>query len=137
VTWSRFIGGPRVFALVGCLLDVCGPLIIPAILATKSAPNYMVEYGNQICSDISDASLDHNGKIEQSTATLFGAKLADLIFFNRILLTLPPPLNLDIHSGIERSAFDFATRAISIITSPIIHQSNRTELAPVTKILHA
>jgi hypothetical protein len=135
VTWSRFLGDPYVFALIGALLNVCGPLIIPAIVASKSAPNYMIEYGNQICSDFSDASVDHNGQIEHSTAANLGAKLENLTFFNHTLLSFPPPVNIDIHSGIERSAFDFATRAISIITSPIIPQSHRPQMLRVTKIL--
>jgi hypothetical protein len=116
-------------------MNVCGPLIIPGILASKSAPTYVVKYGNQMCSDVSDAPLDHDGQIEHCTAANFGAQLNDLTFFNHTLLSLPPNLNIDIHSGIERSAFDFATRAISIITSPIIPQSCRPELAFVNKIL--
>src|ERR1700733_14887592 len=135
VTWSRFMANPSVFVLVGHLVQICGSLILPAVVASKSAPNYMIEYGNQICSDLSDASLDDNGQVEDSAAAEFRTKLEELTSFTRILLPLPPRLNLDMHSGIERRAFDFATRAISIITSPIIAQSYRLDLACVTKIL--
>lgn len=132
---SRFVGSPYVFAIIGYLVQICGPLIIPALVASKSVPKYMVEYGNKICSDFSDTSLDRNGQVDHSTAAKFGAKLRDITAFNSSLLSLPPPLNLDIHSGMERIAFDFATRMISIITSPIIPQSYRPELVNEIKTL--
>lgn len=135
MTWSRFMGDHTVFVLVGHLVQICGSLILPAIVASKSAPNYMIEYGNQICSDLSDASLDDNGQVEDSAAAEFRTKLEELTSFIRSLLPLPQHLNIDMHSGIERRAFDFATRAISIITSPIIAQSHRPDLECVTKLL--
>src|ERR1700676_3593855 len=123
MTWSHFVGNPRAFVLLGHLVQICGSLIIPAIVASKSPPNYMIEYGNQICSDLSDASLDDNGQAENSAMEEFRTRLEEVTSFIRILLPLPPCLSLDMHSGIERRAFDFATRAISIISSPMIAQS--------------
>jgi hypothetical protein len=46
VTWSRFMANPSVFVLVGHLVQICGSVILPAVVASKSAPNYMIEYGN-------------------------------------------------------------------------------------------
>jgi hypothetical protein len=54
VTWSRFLGSARAFSL---FIHICGPVIVPAIVRSRSAHNYMVEHGLQICSDISNASL--------------------------------------------------------------------------------
>jgi hypothetical protein len=121
--WSRFTRSSHVFALVGFILHICGPLVIPAIVASKSAPIYVVKHGLQICSDISNAPLDHAGKVEGRTAMRFVAELEDLGSFMHTVLSLPPNMIRDIHSEVARAVFDFATRAISTMGSPIIPQS--------------
>jgi hypothetical protein len=92
VTWSRFTRSSHVFALVGFILHIYGSLVIPAIVASKSAPKYVVEHGLQICSDISNAPLDHAGKVEGRTAMRFVAELEDLGSFMHTVLSLPPNL---------------------------------------------
>jgi len=123
VTWSRFTRSAHVFALFGFILHICGPLVIPAIVASKSAPKYVVDHGLQMCSDISKASLNHNGQVEDSIAEHFLKELEDLGSFIHSIHSLPKHLIGDIHSGVAKTAFNFATRALSIIGSPIMPQS--------------
>ena len=133
MTWSRFTRSSHVFALVGFILHICGPLVIPAIVASKSAPKYVVEHGLQMCSEVSSASLDHTGQVECFAAAKFVKELEDLGSFIHSVLSLPPNLVRDIHAGVARTAFDFATRAISTIGSPIMPQS-KLERRAVTHV---
>ena len=95
----------------------------------------MVERGLGICSAVSNAPLDLNGQVGDFTAKRFERDLEYLGFFIQSLLSLPPLMHRDIHFGIAASAFDFATRAISIIESPIIPQPYRTEMASAIETL--
>ena len=123
MTWSRFTRSSHVFALFGFILHICGPLVIPAIIASKSAPKYVVDHGLQMCSIISNAPLDNNGQVEGSIAKNFVKELEDLGSFIHGILSLPKHLIRDIHFGVAKTAFNFATRALSIIGSAIMPQS--------------
>jgi hypothetical protein len=92
----------------------------------------MVEYGLQICADISNASLDLNGQIDNLTAGVFVDELIYLGAYAHSLLTIPPLLFRDLHCGIANSTFDFATQALSAIESPTIPQSYRPQLTNLT-----
>jgi hypothetical protein len=95
----------------------------------------MVEQGLAICSAISDALLDPNGQVDDIAAETFQRELGYLGSFIQSLLSLPPLMHRDIHFGIAPSAFDFTTRAISIIESPIIPQPYRPAMAPAIETL--
>lgn len=120
IRWSRFLGSARVFSLVHDFVRICGPIITPAIITSRSATNYMVEHGLQICSDMFDAPLNSEGKVDDQTACIFLCELEYTGSFINTLMNLPPLLFRDSHSGAAKSAFDFATRALSTIESPII-----------------
>lgn len=135
MTWSRFTRSAHVFSLVCFFVRVCGPLIVPAIVASKSAPKYMVEHGLQICADISNASLDPNGQIDDLSVGVFLDELIYLGAYVHSLLTFPPLLFRDLHFGIANSTFDFATQALSAIESSTIPQSYRPQLTNLTNEL--
>lgn len=104
-------------------MRICGPVIVPAIVASRSAPKYMIEHGLQICSDVSKVSPNPNEDADHAAIDEFVRELGYVLTFVRGLLTLPPLLNRDFHFGFGKSAFDFATKVISIIESPTIPQS--------------
>src|SRR5882762_1175456 len=123
--WSRFMRSAHVFSLVGFFMHVCGPVIVPAIVASRSAPKYMIEHGLQICSDAFSASLDANGQLDNGTAETFRTEFEYIMSFVSGLLTIQPFLSRDLHFGIANKAFDFTTRAIMIAESPTIPESYR------------
>jgi hypothetical protein len=131
VTLSRFMRSAHVFSLVHLFIHMCGPVMVPAVAASRSAPKYMVEHGLKICSDVSNTYLDPNGEVADDTAKTFAKELGYLAYFINGLLTMPPLLNRDLHSGIANNAFDFATQAISTVESPIIPQFYKAKLKPV------
>jgi hypothetical protein len=45
VTWSRFMGRASVFYLRSYLACICGPIMTPGLVASQSAPKYMIEHG--------------------------------------------------------------------------------------------
>ena len=68
--WSRFMRSAHVFSLVRFFMRICGPMVVPAIVTSRSAPNYMIEHGLQVCSDASGASLDDNGQLDDDAAKM-------------------------------------------------------------------
>jgi hypothetical protein len=120
----------RAFSLVYFFFNICGPIIVPAIIATRSGPEYMIEHGLRICSNVSNASL-RNGQVDDFTASAFMTELACLGTFVQVLITLPPLLTRDLHLGIGQRAFDFTTRVISTMESPIIPQSHMRLHSPM------
>jgi hypothetical protein len=129
------MGGARVFSLVPFFVRICGPVIIPAVIASRSAPKYMAEQGLQICLNISNAPLNSNGQVDDYTAEVFIHELRYTASFIESLLGLPPLLYRDVHCGVAKSAFDFATQALSTIESPIIPESYRPWLTPWIDLL--
>jgi hypothetical protein len=123
--WSRFMRSAHVFSLVRFFMHVCGPVIVPAIVASRSAPKYMIEHGLQICSDASSASPDANGQLDEETAEMFRTEFEYILSFVSGLRTIQPLLSRDIHFGIANKAFDFVIRAITIAESPTIPESYR------------
>lgn len=130
VRWSRFMGSAHVFSLLAYVMRICGPVVVPAIVASRSAPKYMIEQGSQICFDISKAQLGPNGQVETFVAKKFTDELRYILAFVQSLLTLPPLLSRDLHVGIAQSAFDMATQIIQTIESPIIPQSDLPDMKP-------
>jgi hypothetical protein len=76
-----------------------------------------------------------NGQVADFTAETFKRQLKYLGSFIGSPLSLPPLMHRDIHFGIAASAFDFATRAISIIESSIIPMSYSTAVEPAIETL--
>lgn len=130
ITWSRFMTSGRSFSLISIITRICGPLIVPAIVASRSAPNYMVERGHQICADVSNAPRNPNGQVDDYTSEVFIHELGYTGSFIHSLLSLPPLLFRDFHFKIAKSTFDFATQAIITIESPIFPESHRQWLNP-------
>lgn len=135
--WPRFFGSAFVFSLIPRFVLICGPVIVPALVASRSAPSYMVEHGLQICSDISNAPLNFKGQVDVVTAEIFIHELQWTGSFIHSLVNLPPLLYRDFHFGFATSTFDFVTRALSTIESPIIPQSHMPWLEPWTdRLVH-
>ena len=110
-------------------------MIIPAIVASRSAPKYIVEHDSQVCLDASNASMDLSGQINDLAAENFMVEMRFLVSIINSFLTLPPLLNRDLHFGIAQKAFDFATQAISTTESPIIPQTYASQIAVITDTL--
>jgi hypothetical protein len=135
VTWSRFMGSAQLLSLLHFFVRICGPMIIPAIVASRSAPKYIVEHGSQVCFDVSNASTDLNGQIDDLAAKNFMTEMGHLFSIVNSFLTIPPLLNRDLHFGIAQRAFDFAAQAISTIESPIIPQTYTSQMKPIIDTL--
>jgi len=135
VTWSYFMQSARVFSLVRLFMHICGPVIVPAIVASRCAPKYMIEHGLEICSDISSKALDANGEVDDIAAGTFVAELAYTLSVTNSLLTIPPVLNRDLHSGIANDAFKFATQAILTAESSAIPQAYDSDIKASIKLL--
>lgn len=105
----------RAFSLIYFLFNICGPTIVPTIIATWSGLKYMIEHGLQICSDVSNASLHPSGQVDDFTAKMFMTELACLGTFVRVLITLPPLLTRNLHLEIA------PTRVISTMESRFNH----------------
>jgi hypothetical protein len=129
------MGNAQLFSLLRLFVRICGPMIIPAIVASRSAPNYIIEHGSQVCFDVSNASVDLNGHVDDLVAKDFMDEMGSLVSIVQSFLTLPPLLHRNLHSGIAQKAFDFATQAISTIESLIIPQTYASQMKPVVDIL--
>jgi hypothetical protein len=133
--WSRFMRSAHVFSLVRFFMRICGPMVVPAIVTSRSAPNYMIEHGLQVCSDASGASLDDNGQLDDDAAKMFGTEFGYILCFVSGLLTIQPFLSRDLHFGIADKAFDFVTRAIITAESPTIPPSYRQFMDTAIELL--
>jgi hypothetical protein len=130
VRWSRLFDTARVFSLIHMFVYICGPVMVPAIIASRSTPNFMVDHGLQICSDILSAPLDAKGEVDVVTAEIFIHELRWTGSLIHSIRNLPPLLYRDYHFGVASSSFHFATRILSTINSPIIPKSHRSWLEP-------
>ncbi|KIM77173.1 hypothetical protein PILCRDRAFT_12178 [Piloderma croceum F 1598] len=110
-------------------------MIIPAIIASRSAPKYIVEHGSQVCFDVSNASMDFDGQIDDLTAKDFMDEMESLVSIVQSFLTLPPLMHRDLHFWIAQKAFGFAAQAISTIESPIIPQTYASQMKPIIDTL--
>ncbi|KIM77174.1 hypothetical protein PILCRDRAFT_796231 [Piloderma croceum F 1598] len=135
VTWSRFMDSAQLCSLLRFFVRICGPMIIPAIVASRSAPKYIVEHGSQVCLDVSNASMDLNEQIDDLAGENFMIEMGSLVSTVNSFLTFPPLLNRDLHFGIAQRAFDFASQAISTIESPIIPQTYASQMKPIINTL--
>jgi hypothetical protein len=135
ITWSRYLGSARSFSLISLVVHICGPLVVPAIVASRSAPNYLVEHGDEICAKVSNAPLNPNGKVDDYTVEVFIHELRWTGSFIYCIRNLPPLLYRDFHCGIAKNSFDFATRALLTVESPIFPESHMQWLEPWTERL--
>jgi MYND finger len=131
------MGTAQLFSLLRFFVHICGPMIIPAFVASRFAPEYIIEHGSQVCFDVSNASMDRNGKIDDLAAGNFMIEMGRLVTIVKSFFTIPPLLNRDLHFGIAQRAFDFATQAISTIESPIIPQTYNSQMKPIVDTHYA
>jgi hypothetical protein len=129
------MGNAQLFSLLRFFVHICGPMIIPAFVASRSAPEYIVEHGSQVCFDVSNVSMNLNGQIDDLAAENFTIEMGRLVSIVNSFLTIPPLLNRDLHFGIAQRTFDFATQAISTIESPIIPQTYNSQMKPIIDTL--
>jgi len=129
------MGSAQIFSILRYFIRICGPMIIPAVVASRSAPKYIIEHGSQVCSDVSNASTGLNGHVDDVATENFVHEIGSLVSLVHSFLTLPPLLNRDLHFGIAQRAFDFATLAISTIQSPVIPQTYASQMNAVIDTL--
>jgi hypothetical protein len=118
ITWSRFVQSASVFSLLRGIMFICGPLIIPPIISSQSAANYTIQHGIRICDDVLNVPLEHNGQFGSVASEQFCTELVYLGSFIAGLRTLAPFEFTQFHLGHAEKAFEFVSKAISIIDSP-------------------
>jgi len=133
MTWTSFLSpgqGPEAIILLPILMRICRSLITPAIVSSPAVCRYICDQGSRICDSVSDTRLPDDIKKRDEVIVYFCADIKQVTDFILTLATqcdLSSPQLKQFQSGHETDLFEFISRAVERLESPIIPLKNKEE----------
>jgi hypothetical protein len=117
---SRITDSFEIFRFLAEFIRICGPLIIPALVSSPTAAEYIADHGLEVCEAVSSAPRTHAGHLSDAVVIRLVNEVMDILSVVRHLLALPPHLNRDFQHGHARKTFEFLTEVLSLLHSTVI-----------------
>jgi hypothetical protein len=120
------------------MIKICRSLITPAVVSTPAVRQYICDQGSRICDSVSDTRLSADVKKRDDAIVYFCVDIKQITDFILTLTTqsdLSPAQLKQFQGGHETELFEFISRAVERLESPIIPPKYKEEMAVSAKNL--